>query len=169
MRISIIGHSAAGKSTLARRISEKFHIPRLHIDKFWFETGGHRLPLGDTAAQEKARAHVLERTREFVQKDSWVSDGWYPRIQPVVVSRADQIIFLDVPLWRRISNHIWRTLSGKSHKEFTLWHEIRFIPQIIYRTYHRDGKMRQFMKENAEKVLVLKSFREVEQYLRNLE
>ena len=33
MKIAILGYTGAGKSTLARRIGEKYDIPVLHLDK----------------------------------------------------------------------------------------------------------------------------------------
>lgn len=102
MRITIIGHCGSGKSTLAAQISEKLHIPYLHLDRLWFEAGGHVVPKSDTVARKKMDETIRERAQEFVRQDAWVSDGWHGTIQPVIVERADQIVFLDIPLWRRV-------------------------------------------------------------------
>ena len=106
MRISIIGHSSGGKSTLAKRISENLCIPHIHIDRFWFEAGGAKLKPSDVEGMKKARAYIKENVENFIKQDSWVSDGWYHKVQPMISERADHIIFLDIPLYRRLLNHL---------------------------------------------------------------
>jgi len=103
MRITIIGNCASGKSTLARKISEQFAIPHLHLDRFWFETKGHLLEKDDAEGKERVRACIRAKVEGLIKQDSWVSDGWYSRVQPLIAERADEIVFLDLPLWRRLA------------------------------------------------------------------
>jgi adenylate kinase family enzyme len=163
MRISIVGLSGSGKSTLARNISEKFGIPHLHIDRFWFEAGGHKT-VGDSEDRERVRAIIKEKVAEVVKQDSWVSDGWYGHVQPIITARADEIVFLDIPLYRRLANHLWRTFFETRHTELTRWDDIKFMYQIIRRTFVHGPKIREFVKENASRVKVLRTFKEVNDY-----
>lgn len=165
MRISIIGQAGSGKSTLARRISEKFNIPYLHIDRFWFESGGDKLKKGEIKKREKVRAYIKEKVEDFIKQDSWVSDGWYPRVQVFIAEKVDQIIFLDIPLYRRLFNHIKRILKTERHKELTKWDDFKFIYEIIRRTFIKGPKLRQFINGHIGKVVVLKNYKEVEDYL----
>ena len=80
MRISIIGNTSSGKSSLAQRISKKLDIPYLHIDRLWFEGGGHNLRPYETEALEKVRAYIKKNVEDFIKQESWVSDGWYSRV-----------------------------------------------------------------------------------------
>ena len=38
-RVLIIGNGGAGKSTLAVKISEKFKLPAVHLDRLWWLEG----------------------------------------------------------------------------------------------------------------------------------
>jgi adenylate kinase family enzyme len=166
MRISIIGHAASGKSTLARKISEKFQIPHLHIDRLWFESGAHKFfKQNNVENLEKAREWIKAKVDEWTDQKDWVSDGWYSRVQPMVTAKADMLIFIDISLWRRMTNHIKRVFVDDRHKELSAWDEIRFIFEMPYRTFTRHAKIHQFIKDNASKLVVLKSYEEVNKFM----
>ncbi len=120
MRITIIGNCGSGKSTLARKISKKFNILHIHLDRFWFEAGGHKLKKGASEEKERIRTYIRKKVEEFIKKDSWVSDGWYSRVQPLIAERAEQVVFLNIPLWRRLANHLHRVFFGKRHPELSV-------------------------------------------------
>jgi adenylate kinase family enzyme len=166
MRISIIGHAGSGKSTLARRISNTFHIPHLHLDRLWFEAGGSKARVGESL--EKVRSSMREQVVSFIRQKKWVSDGWYARVQSLIVDRADQIVFLDISLARRLMNHLWRTFFDRRHAEVSMWDDLRFFYQIIRRTYVHGPGLRAFVRDHADKTVVLRSYGEVERYFANL-
>lgn len=168
MRISIIGQPGSGKSTLSRKISEKFGIPHLHIDRFWFESGGNKLKSGDIEGKEKVRIYIKEKVEDFIKQDSWVSDGTYPRVQSIIVEHANYIIFLDIPLYRRLFNHIKRMFKYEKHKEVTRWEDFKFIYQIIRRTFLKGPIIRRFVSEHSDKVKIFKNYKEVEEYFNTL-
>jgi len=168
MRITIIGNCGSGKSTLARKISEKFNIPHIHLDRFWFEANGHKLRKEDMEGKKKVRAYIRGKVEEFIKQDSWVSDGWYSRVQPLIAERADQVVFLDIPLWRRLVNHLHRVLFVERHSELSRWDDFKFISEIIRRTFTHGVLMRQFVRENPEKVIHLHSHKDADGYLANL-
>jgi len=169
MRISIIGHVGSGKSTLAERISKKFNIPHLHLDKIWFEARGHMVKSDEIEEIERVRKYLREKVEPFVQQDSWVSDGWYGHVQPIIADRADQIVFLDISLARRLLNHLKRTFFRKGrHAEVSFLDDLTFTYQLIKRTYARDAKMREFAQKYADKILILRNYKEVEWYFRSL-
>jgi adenylate kinase family enzyme len=168
MRITIIGHAGSGKSTLARKISKKLNIPHLHIDEFWFEAGGNKLKRGDTEGWERVRKHIEEKVIDFIKQDSWVSDGWYSRVQPIITEKADQIFFLDIPLYRRIFNHLKRTHGANRNKELTKWEDYKFIYTIIRRTFEANSKIKQFIHDHNDKVRIFRKYKEIEEYLNTL-
>jgi len=167
MRISIIGQPGSGKSTLARKISKKLNIPHLHIDKFWFETGGN--PKNEEE-KEQVRAYIKEKVKDFLQKEnSWVSDGWYWRVQPTIAESADQIIFLDVSLLRRLFNHLKRLFFRDSrHAEVSFFNDLKFFYEIIRRTFIHGPRIRKFVKTNTPKVKKFRTYKEVNWYLDSL-
>ncbi|MBP7770702.1 MAG: AAA family ATPase [Candidatus Pacebacteria bacterium] len=167
MRISIVGLSGSGKSTLAQKISEKFGIPHVHIDRIWFEAGGHR-SAGDEKDRERVRAVIKEKVEELVRQDGWVTDGWYGHVQPIIAERADHIVFLDIPLYKRLASHLWRTFFEERHTELTRWDDIKFVYQIVRRTSVHGPKIREYVRKNAGKVKTLHSYKEVDRYFADL-
>ena len=168
MRLTIIGNCGSGKSTLARTLSERFDIPHLHLDRLWFEAGGHLLKSDDAEGREKVRAYIRERVEEFIVQEDWVSDGWYPRVQGAIAARADRVIFLDIPLWRRLFNHLRRTFFSERHQELRTWDDIKFLSQIVRRTFTHGEQMKKFVVENRERVTTLRTYSGVEMFLENI-
>lgn len=169
MRISIIGLPASGKTRLAQALSKKYAAPHIHLDRFWFESGGpsitHSTPPDELS---RIRAQVREKALEAIAGESWISDGFYSRIQPEIAKRADKIIFLDIPLWQRLINHMRRVFQPGKHKELTFWDEIKFFPEIIRREKRHAPKIRVFIAENAHKVTTLRSHKEADAYVHSL-
>ncbi|MFA6586140.1 MAG: hypothetical protein WCS86_03190 [Candidatus Paceibacterota bacterium] len=170
MRISIVGHSSSGKSTLARNISERLNIPHLHLDRFWFEAGGAKLKSNDVESIKKARTYIKEKVTDFLKReDSWVSDGWYSNtVQPMISEQANIILFLDIPLYRRLFNHLYRISKTDRHKELTKWEEFKFLYEIIRRTFLKDSKLRQFVYKHSDRVKTFRNYKEIEEYLNTL-
>ncbi|PIT93304.1 MAG: hypothetical protein COU06_00680 [Candidatus Harrisonbacteria bacterium CG10_big_fil_rev_8_21_14_0_10_38_8] len=168
MRITIIGNCGAGKSTLSKRISKKLKIHHIHLDRFWFEAGGHTLSKNDNEKRDKVRGYIRMRVEEFMKEDSWVSDGWYPRVQTIITERATHIVFLDIPLWRRLVNHVWRALFTKRHHELSRLKDLGFVFKMIHRTLTNDPKMRKFSQENSSKLIHLRSHKEANLFLERL-
>jgi len=169
MRVTIIGNCGSGKSTLARKISEKFNIPHIHLDRFWFEANGHTLPKDNIEGREKVRAFIREKVEEFIKQDSWVSDGWYSRVQPMIADRADYIVFLDIPLWRRLVNHIRRIFLSERHPELSRWEDFKFLYEIVRRTFTHGAQMNKFVQENPLKIVHIRSHGEADAFVIQLQ
>ncbi|MEK7194542.1 MAG: hypothetical protein AAB660_02535 [Patescibacteria group bacterium] len=167
MRITIIGNTSSGKSTLARKISEQLGIPYLQLDRLWFEAGGHKSEASGPD-RERVRAYLMENVEKFIQQDSWVSDGWYQRLQPMIAERSDKIIFLDIPFWKRVMNHLRRMFFNERHEELSKWDDFKFIFEIIRRKFTHDSKIREFVKLNFNKTTTLRTYEEAEEFLARL-
>lgn len=168
MRITILGLPGSGKSTLARKIAEKLQVPYIQIDRFWLEAGGGHNSR-TTLDPEKAHAHVRERVLKAIEAESWVSDGVYRLVQPEIANRADSVVFLDIPLWRRLLNHAERTLHRKHrHGEMSFWNDIGFFVEIISRDLRKKGKIQALIESYRSKTVVLRSRKEIGEYLKSL-
>lgn len=166
--MTILGLPGSGKSTLARKISRKLSIPHIHIDRFWLEAGGGHNSR-TTADPEKAHAHVKNEVLKAIQSDSWVSDGVYSRIQPEIADKADIVIFLDIPLWRRLFNHAKRTIHRRHrHNEMTFWKDLSFFIEIVSRDLRKKTKIEALVESHRSKALVLKTAAEIDNYLTSL-
>ncbi len=168
MKVTIIGGPGSGKSTLAKKISDKLNIPYLQIDRLWFESGGNFLRENDEQDKQRVRGYIQEKVTEFVKQDNWVSDGWYSRVQPIITNEAELLIFLDIPISKRLWNHIKRIFINERHKELTKKDDLLFIFEIVHRQFRAMPKIRKFVSEHQDKVLVLKNYGDVEKYLNEL-
>ncbi len=166
MRISIIGFSGSGKTRLAKSLSTKLSIPHLQLDRVWISVGGHKVNPKITEQKEEVSKKIKARVTEFISKESWVTDGWYYSSQVEIAKLATSIVFLDIPLWQRIINHLNRTFtSNDRHPEFSVLDNILFLYELVKRTWTYREKMNALMKEYENKVIILKSRQEIEKYL----
>lgn len=166
MKITILGQPASGKSQLAKAISERFGIPHIHIDRFWFTCGGGRNS-ALTPNIEAVRQCVREKALVALEQESWVSDGVYTRLQPEIAGRADVVIFLDIPLWRRLLNHASRMMRPATrHQEISLFDELLFFAEMIKRAFTKDSKLRALVEKYKDKAVVLSSHQEIDAYLK---
>src|ERR1700692_3169235 len=95
VRIHIIGGPGSGKTTLARNLSSRLHIPHYDLDKINWE-------------HENALA--------IAEGPAWVTEGIYLIFTEPMLYHADQIVFLEVswPIaaWRIIYRHVSNSLHG---------------------------------------------------------
>ena len=99
-RISVVGNSGSGKSTLARRIAAALDIPHLELDSVFHQPGWQPLDTGE----------FRQRVTEFTGGQAWIVDGNYSKVQDIIWSRADTVIWLDPPRHRVMRQLIPRTL-----------------------------------------------------------
>lgn len=93
-RIVILGNSGGGKSTLARKLSEKRGLQHVEIDRILWQEGWVLTP-----PDVYARKH-----EQILSEDNWVLDGLGSLDSiPARIVRATEIILIDMPLWM----HFW--------------------------------------------------------------
>lgn len=124
-RISVVGTTGAGKTTLARRLTDLLDITHVELDAL------HWGPDWTPAPREVFR----ERVREAVVANSlWVVDGNYSRVRDIVWAHADTVVWLDYPLWRILWQLTKRNLR-RSLLDVELWNgnRERFRTQFFSR------------------------------------
>ena len=127
----IIGQPGSGKSTLALLLGDKTGLPVIHIDRFHYRPGwNERSPQEKTALCRAAAAG-----------EAWIFEGGHSAAWPERLARADMLIWLDLPLPRRLFRVIRRTLRyhGRSRPEMPENCPERFDPEFfayIWRTRH---------------------------------
>jgi len=84
-RVIVAGVSGVGKTTLARRIGEIAGIPHTEIDALFH--GPEWTP----------RESFLDDVRALVAGESWVTEWQYSAARPLLVARADLLVWLDLP------------------------------------------------------------------------
>jgi hypothetical protein len=100
-RISVVGTSGAGKTTVAALAARRLGVPHVELDALrhgpnWTET-----------PDPEFRRLVAEHTAQ----PGWVIDGNYPVVRDLVWGRATAIVWIDPPLPIIMAQVIWRSAS----------------------------------------------------------
>lgn len=168
MKIAIIGYSGAGKSTLAEKLSNYYSMPKLHMDTLQFQPGW----------QDSDRDWMEAEMKNFLSEHTnWVINGNYSwcyyeeRMQ-----EADQIIFLNFSPWICLFRAFKRYLTyrGKVRESMAAGCPERFdwefIRWILWdgRTKTAKERYQRVLETHPEKVVILRSQKEIDQFLENL-
>lgn len=84
-RVLVAGSSGAGKSTLAAELARRHGLPYTELDSLFHGPGW--VP----------RPQFLDDVRAVVAGDTWVSEWQYDAARPLLLARADTLIWLDFP------------------------------------------------------------------------
>lgn len=107
-RIAVGGVTGAGKSTLARRLAVGLDLPYTELDSLYHGPGW--VP----------RASFETDVAALVATERWVSEWQYRTVRELIVSRADTLVWLDLPARVTLSRVIRRTLRRRMRRE-VLW------------------------------------------------
>jgi adenylate kinase family enzyme len=86
-RVSVVGNSGSGKTTVAIGIASALGVPHLELDAVFHQ------PNWEPLERELFRARVSQ----FVAGDGWVVDGNYSAVSDLVWQRADTVVWMDLP------------------------------------------------------------------------
>jgi adenylate kinase family enzyme len=86
-RVLVIGSCGSGKTTFARELSRRASLPFVELDALFHGPSWTKRPTFE--------ADVDAATRE----ERWVVDGNYHPVRDLLWSRADTIVWLDLPRW----------------------------------------------------------------------
>jgi adenylate kinase family enzyme len=173
-RVVVIGSTSSGKSTLAKRLADRFALNFVELDSLHWEPNWHE------ASDEVFRARVAEATRA----ERWVVAGNYLRVRDIVWPRAEAVIWLDysfprvfwqltVRTFRRgvLQEELWNGNREKLWWHFKLWSD-ESLYHWLFKTYwkhKREYPLLFAQPENAHlKVIQLKSPKETEEWLKSL-
>lgn len=167
-RIMIVGQPGSGKSTLARQIGERTGLPVVHIDLIHWQDGWI----------ERTREEKTRLCLEVEARDEWVFEGGHSATWPNRLSRADMLVWLDLPfafrVWRVVARNIknW----GKSRPDLPdgCPERLGMLPEFlrfVWRTRRTSQDRMAALAENAPascQVVHLRSKGEAFHFLRTL-
>ncbi len=124
LRVAVVGNSGAGKTTVARAIAARLGIEHVELDGIFHQPGWQEL------APDEFRARVANRLDDAPQ--GWVTCGNYSAVTETVWSRADTIVWLDLPR-RIVMDRVTRRTVRRVLRREELWNGNREPWANLYR------------------------------------
>ena len=165
-RIVVAGTSGAGKTTLATALSIRFGIPHVDIDGLYHGPGW--VP----------RPEFADDVAAFAAGDEWVTEWQYSLVRPLLLARADLLVWLDLSRAAVMRQIVPRTLRRRLRRvemwngnvEPPLWTVLTDRDHILrwaWRTHPKTpARVRQVLASEAPPTVVrLRDRREVHGWL----
>ncbi|ARU51448.1 AAA family ATPase [Cellulosimicrobium cellulans] len=121
-RIAVAGVSGSGKTTLARRLGERLGIPHTELDAL------HHGPAWTP------RPAFLDDVRALVAQAAFVTEWQYTTARPLVLARAEVLVWLDLPTHLTMRQVVVRTLRRSVRRE-VLWNGN--VEPPLWRTWYK--------------------------------
>jgi adenylate kinase family enzyme len=161
-KILIIGEAGRGKSTLARKLSEKTGIEHLQTDDFFWKV---------KYSEPHPREEALEKIKTEYQKEQWIVEGTTSWLIEPGLELADVIVFLHfrnlLAQWISIIKREFQEKRGNPKEALGL------LKHVMYKRYgwaYKKGKIthRELVEPYKDKVVVLDSFKKIEEFLEKI-
>jgi adenylate kinase family enzyme len=102
-RISVVGSSGSGKTTVARRLATALAVPYIELDALHWGPNW----TGATGPE------LSEKIAAATAGDTWVVDGnYWSKVGHQVWTKADTVVWVSPPRWRTI----WRVLARTARR-----------------------------------------------------
>jgi len=131
-RIAVVGNGGSGKTWLALRLSDVLRVPAIHLDLYRYDAEGQRRD-DDT---------FLDEVQRKLNETSWVADGNYLGTLGDRLSRADVVVFLDLPAVVCLVGVLARRLRNKGRRVEDAGHVDRFGAAFVRYVLTYDTSMR---------------------------
>ena len=171
-RVSVVGTAGSGKTTVASKIAKIIGTKHVELDAIHWRQGWQEIP------EDEFRKIVSRETAE----ESWVVDGNYTDVGDIIWSKADTLIWLDLPFLTLFSRVLWRTLRRVVKRE-KLWNDntegldaligSNSMPLWVIKTYWRRKRDYPILLSKPEyshlNIIRLKTEREIKEWLDYIE
>lgn len=107
-RILVAGTTGTGKTTLARAIGARLDLPTTELDALFHGPAWEPRPT------------FLDDVRALAATDRWVTEWQYPQARPILLERADLLVWLDLPFRTTLARLVPRTVRRRVRRE-ELW------------------------------------------------
>lgn len=159
-RISIIGGSGTGKTTLATNLGTELNLPIYHID------GIHHLKNWEKRDKQERDQIVLEK----IQENKWVIDGTYRTTLKKRLEKSDLVIYLDYSTFAQLKGVLGRYIKnhGKEKKEIPGCKEkmsLEFFLWVLHWRKNKRADIIQVINEiDNKKVIVFRKRKELNRW-----
>jgi adenylate kinase family enzyme len=135
-RILVAGTAGAGKTTLASRLGQILDVPHTEIDALFHGPGW--VP----------RPEFLDDVAALAASEAWITEWQYQPVRPLLLERAELLVWLDLPvhvvmrqvLRRTLSRRFRRTVLWNGNVEPPLWTILRDEEHILRWAWHTRHK-----------------------------
>jgi adenylate kinase family enzyme len=165
-RVLVAGGSGSGKTTVAAALADRLGVPHHELDALRHGPGWVTRP--EFAADVAA----------FAATECWVTEWQGAAVRPLLLARADLVVWLDLPRWlvfgqllrRTVHRWIHRTELWNGNVEPPLWTVLTDREHVLreaWASYRRNrGHMRDLPGgRTAPPVVRLRSRREIRRWL----
>ncbi len=158
LKVIVIGCPGAGKSTFARKLSNKTGIPLHYLDMLWHKPNRTNI----------SREAFDTQLSKIIQTDTWIIDGNYQRTLEARLKECDTVFLLDLPLEACLLGAESRI--GKSREDLP-WIETEFDEE--FRQWIIDFPKTQLPEiyellrkyQNNRNIIMFRSRKEADDYL----
>jgi len=110
-RISVVGVSGSGKSTVARMAAARLGVPCIELDAIHHGPNWTEIPISE----------LRRIVTELVAGETWVIDGNYRKVRDLIWGRATMVVWVDPSRSVVMAQVLWRSfLRAVTRQE--LWH-----------------------------------------------
>lgn len=162
-RISIIGGSGTGKTTLSNNLGELLNLPVYHIDAI------HHLKDWQIRDKDERDKIILEK----VSEEEWIIDGTYRSTLEERLKRSDLIIYLDYSTLSAVKGAVGRYIKnhGKEKPDIPGCNERMSFDFLMWVFNWRKNKRKEVIekieKVDENKLLIFKNRRKLNKWFKN--
>ena len=162
-RISIIGGSGTGKTTLANNLEKELEIPACHID------GIQHLENWVERDKEERDRIILDKGNE----EKWIIDGTYRSTLKQRLEKSDLVIYLDYSSIAQVKGAMGRFIKGhgKEKPEIPGCKEKMSLKFLLWVWNWRKDKRQDVIDAinmiNREKIIIFKNRRQLNKWYKN--
>ena len=165
MKIAVVGTSGSGKTSVAKRLADRYGVAHVELDALHWGPNWTPYPTDEFRA----------RVERALAAPGWVADGSYHgKLGDSVLEQADFVVWLDLP-FRVVAGRVWvRTLRRiRSREELwggnrETWREAFLSRDSLFVwivTTHRSRRRRYLERLDRYEFVRLRSQREIEAWL----
>jgi len=163
-KVVIVGVSASGKSTFARKLGKKTNLPVVFMDEIMWNPGWEYI--GDDA--------TIATLRQESQKSTWIIEGYITKgARTFIFERADTIIYLDYSPWVASLRYVKRWWKHRIHPRPELpdspeKFSFKFL-KLVW-TKGESFSLNKFLKAvpDQSKLITLRSPKETKEFLKKI-
>lgn len=159
MKILIIGIVASGKTTLANKLSKSLNIKNYEIDSIVHD---------DIKKEKRSINEQLNIINDINKEKDWIIEGTLRKYLYFLLDRADEIVYIDIPLKERKKRIIKRYIKQKLKIEKTNYKPTLKMLQNMYKwtdDYEKNkGEFEQKLSNYKDKLIIINNTKDLTNY-----